>query len=299
MWVKSAAHVAFGLGQSIWMGTKFDLGGTIEGRDGNCYLNALCGGLPTPRLHSSHDPCPYPAQLERHIFEKLLSLPAEQIKPGSRAANLYVSAAQRGSRPDNLLRLIDINGSVLKGKNILHFKERPKGKPSIEYLPVHPSPERTTGEKAARFLTSAADISDPSSYHSKAKSSGVIAVITLQGNIPGITHTEYYCLPEKDCTHLQLIKFLGNNAKSGDINVEVQPAGSWHLLNEIPAQDCYIGEAEIEAARDRIASLALEAGCLDSAGLTAGRARDQQRRQVYKMLGSQAVQHIPLPPPHR
>ena len=278
------------------MGTKFDLGGTIDGREGNCYLNALCSGLRTPRLAGSKDPCPYPAQLARHILEKLLSLPADQIKPGSRVVNLYVSAAQRGSHPDGLMHLIDTQGSVLKGKNILHFKERPKGKPMIEYLLVHPTPEKTTGDKAPCLLTLAADIQNPSNYHSQAKNSGVIAVITLQGDIPGITHTEYFCLPEKDKTHLQIIKFLGNNTQSGNIEVEVQPASSWHLLNEIPVENCFIGEAEISAACERIASLALKARCLGLEGMTVGKLRDQQCCQVYKMLGSQAVQHIPPPP---
>ena len=65
-------------------------------------------------------------------------IPPEFIEPGSELASIYYSLAFTDvGKPDSILRSIDLNQTVLRDSNVLHWREMAGGKGwRIDYHPV-------------------------------------------------------------------------------------------------------------------------------------------------------------------
>ena len=296
--IHGASHVMIGGGKSAWAGTMINVGSVVGKSKDSCLSRAATADLaPSHFTHDEADP-PEPVDLDKQIWQRLLAIPFDQIKPRTALANIYYSAAfNRYGKPDGILKLIDLNDTVLKNHNVLHFKER-AGFWHVEYLPV-----TRDLSKPSKILTEGKDISNPLNYSKRAASCEVMAMISKHNSITGEQHCYTFELDRKNCKHNYVINQLGHNADEGEMVVEVMPAGCLRLLNDEESEDCTIEGRHLKLARAELLRKAKAVCDLEAEGsgsdLTAKnhqQHRSQLRKAMYKALDEKLDDVIPLHP---
>ena len=80
----------------------------------------------------------YPLQFEKEIWSQVCSMLSEAIEPGSELASIYYSMVFTDvGKPGTILHAIDLNQSVLRDHNVLHYRGMPGGTGwQTDYHPV-------------------------------------------------------------------------------------------------------------------------------------------------------------------
>ena len=260
--VEAVHRVLIGRCDALFNGLAFDAGEVIMGMGGLCNIKAMASGLgASPRWSPAAAGEGADVVLLREVVEELNHIPIEEVKPGSRLAQLYWSWSWllTNGAPDDGLRLID--PPSLRRRNVFQIRDGPSGEPLQLHLSIVHGNAGAEGEMVWNKTNSA-----KLGQHKLAKEVIHAEVLALLISDHGSSrHSELFKLSKDVATVKSLLKKVGPMVRAGKAVLTISERGAPEHRAKMglgKRHIRYVSQAMIEEASERIAEIHKRVGPL-------------------------------------